>query len=175
MVQSLYELSNWNARIILADDSIEQPSGIITDLTLPTLEREMDTTKRAGELGVVSRPSYFSEVELSFTIKNTYAGFFEALVTGMNQSITLEANTCIIPDTGTPTAYVVSGKGFVSSLPLGDLSADGMEAEITMMCWYVTADLGGVAMIYDPRNYILSLDGTNLFAGIKDVIEPPIS
>lgn len=174
-VQSLYNISHWNAKIIQDVTPVVPnliPKGIITDLSMPTLEREMDTTKRAGELGAVARPKLFNELEMSFTMVSVFREMLEALTRGMQKSFTLEATACIEPDTGAVLPYIVSAKGFVSSMPFGDLSPDGFESEITMMCYYMSATLGTTAIIYDPRNYVLSLNGTNLFADVKTIIDP---
>jgi phage tail tube protein FII len=169
---SIYEVSHWNMMILEDGTPITsiKPQGIITDLTLPSLERDMDTTKRAGELGVVPRPKFFNEMELSFTIKSYFEDFLESLAKGMQTAITIRAVTCIESDAGVPSAYVVESKGFVSSLPFGDLSADGLESEITFMAFYLKATLGTSTIIYDPRNYVYSINGTNVFDAEKTML-----
>lgn len=176
MVQSLFEIAHWNAKITYGTVPTEVAlKGVITDLTAPTLEREFDTAKRAGELGVVPRPKYFNEVEISFTVRNIFKELITGLVTGTARSITLTATACIEADDNSVEAYQIVAKGFVSSLPMGDLSEDGYESEVTMMCYEFTANLGDFTMVYNPRNYVLSINGTNLFEDIKDVIDPPAS
>jgi phage tail tube protein FII len=176
MAQSLYEVTHWLLKITPSGVSpvATIPKGIITELTLPTLEREMDNTKRAGELGVVSRPKYYNEMSLEFTVKYFYKELIEALIKGTNESITLEATACLQPDTGTAKAYKVLAKGFVNSLPLGDLSSDGLESKISLMCWYLECNLDTSTIIFDPRNYILSMNGTNIFESVKTIIDPPV-
>lgn len=174
---SIYEVSAWNAKLAYdttgtVDDITANLKGIITDLTSPVLEREFDTTKRAGELGIVARPKFFNEIEVSFTVRNTFTDFFKALVTGTSRPVTLTATACIEADDNTTQAYVYTCKGFVSSLPFGDLSEDGLESEITMMCHYISVALGTTTIIYDPANYVLSIGGVNLYANVKTVIDP---
>lgn len=176
-IQSLYEITHWNAVIIDAGSPTPpdvSPAGVITDLTLPTLEREVDTTKRAGELGVVPRPKFFNEMELTFTVKSVFSTFLNALAKGMQTSYTIRATACLEPDTGAIIPYIVESKGFTTALPLGGLSEDGFEAEYTMMAWYLSLTLGSFTLIYDPRNYIYSINGVNLFANAKAIIEPPL-
>jgi len=175
---SIYEITHWNAALLFEDtdpqDNISAPlKGIITDLTAPILEREFDTTKRAGELGVVPRPKFYNEVEISFSVRNIYKDFLEALVKGTQRTLQITSTACIESDAGVVEAYEYICKGFVSSLPFGDLSEDGLEAEITMMCHYTQIKLGTTLdIIYDPRNYVLSIGGTNLYAGVKTIIDP---
>jgi P2 family phage contractile tail tube protein len=174
-IQSLYEISAWNAKIT-GDTSLTPPgvdftpNGIITELNLPTLERDMDTTKRAGELGIIPRPKFFNELEVTFTVKALYAQFLEALARGMTKSMTITATTCLQSDTALK-AYIVVLRGFISSLPLGSLSADGLEAEVTMMCNYFSTTIDTNIIIYDPRNFVYSINGTNLFADMKTMID----
>lgn len=177
MPASVYEISHWNASLFFdapgtTTDITANLKGIITGLTLPTLERDFDTTKRAGELGAVARPKTFNEVETSFTVKNLFREFLEALSRGVVNTIQLKATTCIQADDGTVTPYVVTVKGFVSSLPFGDLSDDGLETEVSMMCHYVEVVYSTFALIYDPKNYIYSINGVNLFENVKTVIDP---
>jgi phage tail tube protein FII len=175
MTQSIFELVHWNAKFISSDTTptTVKPSGIITDLTLPTLTREMDDTVRAGELGVVSRPKKFGELAVSFNVKSYDEDLYEILLTGMSQYLTMEATTCMSTDAGVVTTYKVECKGFVNELPLGELSEDGFESEVSMMCYYLKTTFGSKVSIYDPRNYVLSIDGTNLFSGIANILDPP--
>lgn len=178
MTVSLFEIHHWNAKLEYdtagtEDDITANLKGIITDLSSPVLEREFDTAKRAGELGVVPRPTFFNEVEISFSIRAIFEDFLRACVTGTSRSVTLTATACLEADDNTTQPYRFICRGFVSSLPFGDLSEGGLEAEITMMCHYLSVTLGSTfTMIYDPRNYVLSIDGTNLFANVKTVIDP---
>lgn len=177
-IQSVYEVAHWNA-IIDSDNATPAnkvlPKGVITDLTLPTLERDVDTTKRAGELGVVPRPKFFNEMEMSFSVKAVFKEMIEALARGMQTSYTIKATACLESDSGVPKPYIIEAKGFTTGFPLGELSADGLEAEYTFMAFYLKLTLDTTIIIYDPRNYIYSIGGTNLFAAVKDVIDPPAS
>lgn len=171
--QSIYSITHWNA-IAIKDPatpaSAIKPQGVITDLTLPTLERDVDTTKRAGELGIVPRPKFFNEMELSFTVQAYYKEFLLALAEAMQVAYTLRVNVCLENDAGAITPYVVEAKGFVTSLPFGDLSADGLESEVTFMAYYLKATLDTTIIIYDPRNYIYSIGGVNLLDAEKTAL-----
>jgi phage tail tube protein FII len=175
MIQTLQPTVHWNAIFTTTDTTpvVVKPSGIITDLTLPSLTREVDDTVRAGELGVVPRPKKYGELEVSFTLAAIFDTLHQTLVKGTNQTLIMEAVTCVIPDSGAAVAHKVECRGFVTELPLGELSEDGYEAEITMMCWYLKVTMGTKITIYDPRNYVLSVDGTNLFASVATIIDPP--
>lgn len=174
MVLSLYEVTHWTAVITHSTPTqTVRGDGIITDLELPELERETDTEKRAGEAGVVPRPMYFNEMVATFTIRNIFEDLLTALKIGLTSSIDLVATACIQADSGTVTPYKVSCKGFITTHPFGSLSADGLESEFEMSCWYVEAVLGTNTLRYDPRNYWLGDGTTNNLANVKSVIIPP--
>jgi len=175
MPQSLYDVNHWNATVFFdgTTDITANLKGVITGLTLPTLERDFDTTKRAGELGVVPRPRQFNEVEASFTVKSVFREFLEALARGMASTLMLTATSCIEDDAGNVIPYVVRVRGFVSSFPFGELSDEGLESEVTMMCYYVEVTLGTFSLIFDPRNYVFSVGGVNIFDNVKTIIDPP--
>jgi phage tail tube protein FII len=174
-IQSLYEIIHWNATIIDTNPIIDDvlPKGVITELELPKLMREMDTTKRAGELGIVPRPKHFGELALSFKAKAIFDTFATALTKMMQTSATIKLTACITSDAGVTIPYTVEAKGFISELELGTLSDNGFESSYKMMAYYLSIDLDTYTLIYDPRNYLFTLNGVNLFASIKDVIDPP--
>lgn len=174
-LQSLYEISHWNMTLIDAASPTPpdvKPSGIVTDLDLPMLTMAFDTTKRAGELGIVQRPKYFEETELTFTVKSVFKELIEALAKGFRTSYTLKATACLEADNGTVKPYVIESKVFTGEMPFGGLSADGLEAEYNLKPYYVKATLDTTIIIYDPRNYVFSINGTNLYTNIKTVIDP---
>lgn len=161
------EIQHWNATLLDINNVAVNLKGIITDLTAPTLERDFDTAKRAGESGVVSRPKFFNEVEVSFTIRRIFPAFTKAIMEAIDRNITLQCNT-IIERTGTNEVYSWFVRGYPSTIPFGDLSADGLEAEVTLMCNYISCTYSTLSVVYDPINYIYSVNGTNLYADIKN-------
>lgn len=162
------EIQHWNAKILDIANAQVNLKGIITEISAPTLERDFDTEKRAGEAGVNPRPKFFNEVEVSITIRKLFPTFLKAVMEAVNSPITLTASTIIENETtNVNEVYTWFIRGYYSSLPLGDLSADGLEAEITLMANYLEISYGTLAVIYDPANYIYSINGTNLFASIK--------
>lgn len=167
------DITAWNAKILDVNSNPISLKSIITDLTSPVLEKEFDTDKRAGEIGVISRPLYFNEMESSFTIKKATKPLMQALLAGIgdpNGTITLQA-TAIVDNGTTRESYIWDCIGYVSSLPLGDLSADGVDAEVTMMVNKLDVAFGvDFAMSYDPENYVYSINGTNLWADVASVI-----
>lgn len=177
-IQSLIEVSHWSATVIFdttgtTNDITTNLKGIITKFKAPELEREFDTAKRAGELGQVPRPKHFKELKTSFTVRSVYKEFIEALTRGLILPIELKTTACLVDDNGVVTPYSVRTKGFTSKIPFGDLSDDGMEGEVEMMVYYLEMKLGTTStVVFDPRNYELSIGGTNLFADIKNVLEP---
>lgn len=176
-IQSLYEIVHWNATIIDATSPTIPdvlPKGVITELELPKLIRDMDTTKRAGELGIVARPKHFNELELTFNAKAIFDTLATALAKMMQVSATIKLTACVTSDAGVTTPYIVKAKGFISELDLGKMSDNGYESSYKMMAYYLDISLGTTyTLIYDPRNYAFTLNGTNIFSAIKDIIDPP--
>lgn len=161
------EIQHWNATLLDINNAPVNLKGIVTEVTSPVLQRDFDTEKRAGEAGIVARPKFFSEVEVSFTIRKVFPAFTKAIMEAVNAPITLQCNTIIENANGTNDVYSWFVRGYPSSTPLGDLSADGLESEKTLMCYYVSLSYGNLSMIYDPINYNYSINGVNLFASIK--------
>lgn len=177
-VQSIYEITHYNFSILLppvAPATEPTPlalNGVATDVTLPELVREVDTTKRIGELGLVPRPKTYNELELSFTIKAIFEGLLTALIEGSVASYQVEMTTCLQNDDGTIIPYTLLGDGYFTSIPFGQLGSDGLESEVTMMLWKMQVNIDDTEIIYDPRNYILSVNGTNRYANVKTIILP---
>lgn len=161
------EIQHWNATLLDVNNAPVSLKGIVTEISSPVLERDFDTEKRAGEAGVVARPKFFNEVEVSFTIRRIFPAFTKAILEAALLPITLQCNTIIESDTGSNLVYTWYVKGYPSSTPLGDLSADGLEAEVSLMCHYVSVTYSTFSLIYDPLNYIYSINGVNLFASVK--------
>lgn len=163
----MLEIQHWNATLLDINNAPVNLKGIITELSSPVLERDFDTEKRAGEAGIVARPKFFNEVEVSFTIRRIFPAFTKAILEAVLLPITLQCNTIIESESGTNGVYSWYIKGYPNSTPLGDLSADGLEAEISLTCHYVGVTYGTFSMIYDPVNYIYSINGVNLYASVK--------
>lgn len=161
------EIQHWNLKVLTIANALVNLKGIVTDISAPKLTRDFDTTKRAGEAGVVARPKFFTEVEMSFTIKRVTIEALKALTESVSLPVTLQCSTIQEKDDGSREVYLWNVKGFPSEVPLGDLSEDGLESEITIMAHYVSASLGTYSLVYDPVNYIYSVNGTNLYDGIK--------
>lgn len=176
-VQSLYEIIHWNATIIDATTPTiadVKPQGIITELELPKLVREVDTTKRAGESGTVPRLKFWTDMEMSFNCKATFKEMSTALAKMSHISGTVKLTACLTDDANVTTAYIVECKGFITEFDVGKFSDNGYEATYKMAVYYLKATLGTFILISDPRNYIFSINGTNLLANIKDTIDPPV-
>jgi phage tail tube protein FII len=161
------EIQHWNATLLDVNNAPINLKGIVTELTAPTLERDFDTDKRSGEIGVVPRPKFFNEVEVSFTVRRVFPAFSKALLEAVNKPLTLQCNTIIENSDGSNNMYSWFIRGYHSSIPLGDLSADGMEAEVSLMAHYLSLTFGTLTLVYDPVNYVYSINGVNLFADIK--------
>lgn len=161
------EISFWNATLLDINSNPVNLKGIITDLSAPTLERDFDTDRRAGEIGVIARPKFFNEVKVSFTYKRWFPAFSKAILEAINLPISLQASAIIQSTGGITDVYTWSVRGYPSSVPLGDLSSDGMDGEIEMMCHYLSMTYGAFTLIYDPANFNYSVNGTNLFATFK--------
>lgn len=164
---SVPEIQHWNLKILSINNILVNLKGLVTEVTAPKLTRDFDTTKRAGEAGIVARPKFFSEVEMSFTVKRVTIEALKALTEAVSLPVTIQCSTILEKDGGTRDVYLWNVKGYPSEVPFGDLSEDGLESEVTIMAHYVAATLGTYSLIYDPVNYIYSINGVNLYDGIK--------
>jgi len=160
----------WNATLTSIASLNQSLKGIITDVSSDGLQRDFDTAIRAGEMGVVPRPRHFGEFSVSFTAVKFSQGIIKTLWEAVNDRVTLTANAIIGSDAGTNEAYQWSVKGYPSALPLGDLGEDGLSSEFTLMCDYLSISYGTFALIYDPKNNIYSVNGTNLQASVNTLL-----
>jgi phage tail tube protein FII len=170
---SFADVTAWNMRVLDINNAPTKINGIVTDVKAPKLEREFDTTKRMGEPGIIPRPKHIKEIEVSFTCKRVSRAFTKLLLEAMgtqNKPITLQATSIIDTDASTREIYIWTATGYVSATGLGDLSADGIESEVTMMCLKLDTSFGSDTFSYDPVNYIYSVNGVNLWASIKTAI-----
>ncbi len=167
------DVTAWNAKILDINNNPISLQHIITDLTSPVLEREFDTEKRAGEMGTVSRPIGFNEVETSFTIKKPQKDLSKALLEALGSpDKTIVVQAAAVVDTGTGReSYTWACTGHISSYPLGDLSSEGLEAEVSMMVNKLDVNFGAdFTMSYDPENFLYSVNGVNLWEDIANLI-----
>lgn len=175
VIAGIKAVQHWN--LTLSDDDAGttdvRTTGIITDLDLPELTSDFDTDIRAGELGVVARPKRMEELELSFTAVYPSNELMAAVARSKTIPVKLTATVCVENDGVSPVAYIVEGRGYNAAMPLGGLSADGIEMEYTFMLYYLSVTMGTFSMIYNPREYIFSINGTNMYAAVKTIIDPP--
>lgn len=167
------DVTAWNCRLLDINNAPTNIKGLITEVTAPQFERDFDTTKRAGEIGVIPRPRHFNELEVSFSVKKISKLLSKALLEAMgsiNKTVSLQCTAVIDNDATSRDIYLWTAKGYLSSVPLGALSADGIEAEYTMMLTQLDVSFGDFTMSYDPSNYVYSINGTNLMASIKTAI-----
>lgn len=165
---AIRDIQAWNVKLLDISNAPVTVAGLATEMTLPTLAREFDTDKRAGESGVVPRPKFFTEMESTIKLMSVSEEFEIAMLSNVAKPVTLQLSASAADtSTGATVPYVVSLRGYFSEYPLGDFSDMGMEQEITMMVSYVSKQFGTNMMIVDPRNYIYSINGVNLWASIK--------
>jgi P2 family phage contractile tail tube protein len=163
------DIQAWNVKLLDINNNPVSGSGLVTEFSLPVLSREFDTDKRAGEAGVVSRPKFFTEMEATIKIMSTSEEFEIALLQNVAKPITLQLSASAAETTtGATVPYVVSMRGYFSEYPLGDFSDTGMECEITFLANYVSKTFGSNTVVIDPANYIWSINGVNVWQGIKD-------
>jgi phage tail tube protein FII len=170
---SFADVTAWNAKFLDINNAPTKVSGLITEVKAPKLEREFDTTKRMGELGIVPRPKHLKEIEISFTCKRVSKAFNKALWEALgtiNKTVSLQATSVIDTDAATREINIWTATGYLSSTGLGDLSGDGIESEVKIMCIKLDASFGTDTFQYDPVNYIYSVNGVNLWASIKTAI-----
>jgi phage tail tube protein FII len=167
------DVSAWNAKILDINNAPINLKGLITDVSSPMFEREFDTSKRAGEPGVIPRPKNLKEIEVSFTVKKVSRELIKALMEGVfsyNKQLTFQASAVVDSLSGLREMYVWTAKGYVSKSPFGNLNADGIEAEFSIMATYLEATFGTDTFKYDPVNYDGSINGVNQWADLKTSI-----
>lgn len=168
------DILGWNGKILDINNSPRNLKGLLTDITAPALERDFDTDKRSGEMGIVPRPRHITEIEVSFTVAKISKELIRALLEGLgsyNKTVTLQATAIVPNDAGVNEAYIWNVRGYMSSVPLGDLSADGIEAEFALMATYINISFGSdFAFVYDPENYIYSINNVNQWSDLKTLI-----
>jgi phage tail tube protein FII len=168
-------IQDWTANIL---DIAEVPialNSIITDLDCGGLERNFDTTRRAGEPGVVARPQGFSEIEVSFTAKILTKEFIKAWAEGVTTPISLQLTAALNDGAGVLIPYSFTATGYTMNISFGAFSDSEIEGEYSMMATKITQSVGATGvgqfnLIYDPRNYIYSINGVNQLAGIKTML-----
>ena len=165
-------INDWLVKILDFDANETPVSFICSEFNGGELEREFDTDPRAGEAGVVPRPMKFGEIEVTMTVKMVTKEILDVINTGIKNPISFQLSAATSDDNGVITPYVYTVKGFVSKIPFGDISADAsFEAEFTIKATYINQTIGTGAgqfeLIYDPKNYLYSVNGVNQLADIK--------
>lgn len=153
----------WSLRV--ANDSAIVGNADVTSLELPTITRTFDTDRRIGYAGIVPIPTGFDELSLTFTTKavdNTFLTVLSSIesvnfvFTGLEQDSTSGVNK-----------IVVLCSGFVENLPMGNFSDNGSEYEFTAKISRIELVYNGDSvLVFDPKNYIYSVNGYNQFVNI---------
>lgn len=157
----------WNVKMLDIDNAPIAVGGLATEFELPTLEREFDTEKRAGESGVISRPKFWNELEASFTLMSYSEEFHSALLKNVAKTVTMQLSASAADANGSSVVYTASMRGFYSEFPMGSFSDTDFEIEITLKVNYLSVQFGTQTFVYDPANYIYSVNGANVLANIK--------
>ena len=168
-------ISDWTANILDINDAPISLASIITDLDAGGIERNFDTTRRAGEPGVIARPQGFSEIEVSFTAKILAKDFIKSWSEGVTEPISLQLMAAMNDGTGVLIPYTFQATGYTQMIPFGSFSESEVEGEFTMMASKVTQTIGATGvgqytLIYDPKNYIYSINGVNKLANVKTML-----
>lgn len=164
------DIQAWNVSMLDINNAPVAMAGLATELELPTLEREFDTDKRAGESGIISRPKHFSEVECSFTLMSISEEFMSAILQNVAKTVTFNFSAAALDSAGASAVYSLAMRGFYNSLPFGNIDDVSSEIEIGFNVNFFTFTFGAQTMTYDPANYIYSVNGTNLLANIKTTL-----
>ena len=165
-------INDWLVKILDAGANSTNVDFICSEFNGGELEREFDTDPRAGEVGSVPRPMKFGELEVSMSVKMVTKEVLDVINTGIKNPISFQLSAATSDDNGTITPYIYTVKGFMSKIPFGDIASDAsFEAEFTLMATYLKQEIGtGVEkfeLIYDPKNYLYSVNGVNMLADIK--------
>lgn len=164
-----YHIKDWTATILNTNNQPTSLQGMVTEADLPDIEREYDTEKRAGLPGVVSFPMGWGEMESTITLRNVSEGFFDAIASTVNGELSLQlTGIAENSETNATVSYLCTVRGSVMSMPMGSFSAqESAEFELGIKVNYVSRALGASTFIYDPRNFIWSVNGVNLLEARK--------
>lgn len=165
------DVEAWSLKLLDVNNAPLNLRGLVTDLTSPVFERDFDTDKRAGEMGIIPRPRHINEIEVSFTVRKISKALIKALIEAfgtVNKTVGIQASAIVPNELGTSDAYIFTSRGYLSSVPLGDLSADGIEAEFSLMATQIDITFGSdFSFNYNPANGIYSINGNNIYSNVK--------
>ena len=157
----------WSLRV--SNDTTIVGNADVTSLELPTITRTFDTDRRIGYSGIVPIPTGFDELSLTFTTKAIDNVFLTVLssidtvnfvFTGLEQDTTSGVNK-----------VTVLCSGFVENLPMGTFSDGGSEYEFTAKISRIELIYNGDSvLVFDPKNYIYSINGLNQFSTISSTL-----
>lgn len=164
-----YIIKDWTATLLNANNQPTSLQGMVTEADLPDIEREYDTEKRVGLPGVVSFPMGWGEMESTITLRNVSEGFLDAIAGTVNGELSLQlTGIAENTETGSMVSYFCTVRGSVMTMPMGSFSAQEVaEFELGIKVNYVSRTLGNSSFIYDPRNFIWSVNGVNLLESRK--------
>lgn len=143
--------------------------GMVTDVTLPPLELNFDTDARSGMIGAIPLPTYFNTMEMSFTLQSFSHKAIKELTGALHGGAEINLNGVGKKHDGSGTVNVaIICKGFVGKGLGMNLSAQqSATSEYNIMLSYYkqfySDGANNTIVIYDPHNFILSIDGVNIF------------
>lgn len=123
-VPTRYSFSNWTVDITTGKTGFQQLAalgGILTDFSAPSIEVEMDTTKRCSLPGEVAFPLSTTQMEMTMTI-TLDSDSLEAAIgkIGMTPVIVVLSSTGVqVTDTTVTKNLVYTLTGFASTIPFG--------------------------------------------------------
>ena len=172
MAINSYIVRDWTATILDAANKLTNLQGMVTGIDLPDIERDYDTEKRVGLPGVVSFPMGWTDMESSVSFRNMTEGFLEAIQGTVDGELSLQlTGIAENSETGTVMSYLSLIRGSVMTLPMGSFSAQEVtEFELGIKVNYISRSLGASNFIYDPRNFIWSVNGVNRLEARKQIL-----
>ena len=156
--------------------------GMVTDVKLPPLELNFDTDARSGMIGAIPLPQYFSSLEMSFTMQSFTYNAIAELANMLNGGCELSLNGCGKLHDGSGTVNVAInckgfvGKGFGFNFPAQSSANSEFNIMLNYYKQFYSDGISNTTIIYDPHNFILSVDGTNIYQAEGEalgILTPP--
>jgi P2 family phage contractile tail tube protein len=160
---NVHGIRDFNLLVLSSDGTPTTTQGLVTKVDLPVIEREFDSDARSGFPGIVSYAQGFKEMECSLTLKGVSRTLEDALLASINGEVSLQLSAAAESDDGSILAYIVTMRGSVMQLPTGLSLTPQENAETTfsMRVNYYARTFGGSTFVYDPRNNVFSVNGTD--------------
>ncbi len=166
-ISDVFNIPDFCLSFVNDDNSLSNLQAMVTNVSIPYLERSFDTDARAGLPGLIPLPLGWNNQELTFTLQSFSQEIIKKIAGKINSLIKMQLNGCGLRHTDQTVLNVVfKGNGFLAQSLGMDLQAQSSatsEYRIMLNKYELVISDGTntTTVIYDPMNYVLSVDGVN--------------